>query len=77
MGVEGPHLVPELELKMSPFSILGKLPAEMGEFQAPSLPMPPSRSSGVTEMVIFSDHLCLCPNTLCSLQAGTSLLKLL
>lgn len=71
VGAAGLHLLPEVELTILSFSILGKLWAEIGEFQAPSLPRP----SPLTEMVIFSDHLCLCPNTLCCLGARTSLFK--
>ena len=40
VGVAGLHLLPEVELTILPFSILGKLWAEIGEFQAPSLPRP-------------------------------------
>lgn len=36
-GEEGAHLMPELQLKMLPFSISGKLRAEIGEFSSSSL----------------------------------------
>ena len=42
VGGEGLHLLPEVELTVLPFSILGKLWAEIGEFQARSLPRPSS-----------------------------------
>jgi hypothetical protein len=64
------------ELKYLLFSILGKLRAEVGEFQTPSLPNSSSGLYNLTKISLSSDHFCLSPNAPCSLQLGTLYLRL-
>lgn len=67
--------MPEQELKMVPFSILGKLRAEIGKFQAFSLLDPSLLVWGMTKTVIFLEHFGLCLNIVSFLEVGNSLFK--